>query len=354
MYRSLIQTDGIPTMAPDLPQHDTSVARPDRRRVVGYLSAALSATAATMLSNRSGNAAWPDRPIRLVVPFAAGGPPDFVARALAEPLSSELGATVVVDNRPGAGGITGVTSVARSEPDGYTLLICTSAYIVNKALNDQVSYDPIKDFTPICEIANAPNVFVVNAKLTVNSLNEFAAYARSQRNGVNYSSPGTGTTPQLSSELLRVRANIPMAHIPYNSGPQAAQAVLTNLVQLSCSAVPLVQSHIAAGTLKPLAVTSATRWPGLPDVPTMAEAGFDNFVLDTMVMLAAPAHLPPEITAKLSDSMQGILARPAIREALQRGGFEVVAKPPAELATRISKEVTMWHDIVTVTGLKRN
>jgi tripartite-type tricarboxylate transporter receptor subunit TctC len=340
-------------MAHELPQQDASVPRPDRRRVVGYLSAALAAAASTALTIRNANAAWPARPIRLVVPFAAGGPPDFVARVLAEPLATELGGTVVVDNRPGAGGTTGVTSIARSEPDGHSLLICTSAYILNKALNDQVSYDPVKDFTPICEIANAPNVFVVNTRLGVNSLKEFAVFARSQPNGVNYSSPGTGTTPQLSSELLRVRADIPMAHIPYNSGPQAAQAVITNLVQLCCSAIPLVQPHIEAGTLKPLAVTSATRWRGLPDVPTMAEVGFDDFVLDTMVMLTAPARLPPEIASKLSESMQAILARRAVREVLERGGFDVVAKPPAELAARISKEVTMWQNIVTVTGLKQ-
>ncbi|WP_198164977.1 tripartite tricarboxylate transporter substrate-binding protein [Rhodoplanes sp. Z2-YC6860] len=269
---------------------------------------------------------------------------------MADPLAAEIGGTVVVDNRPGAGGSTGVTGVARAEPDGYTLLIATSAYIVNKALNDQLSYDPVKDFTPICEIANAPNIFVVNANLGVNSLQEFIAFARSQAKGVNYSSPGLGTTPQLSSELLRVRAKISMEHIPYNSGPQAAQAVLTNLVQLSCSAIPLVQPHIEAGTLKPLAVTSATRWRALPDVPTMAESGFDDFVLDTMVMLAGPARLPPAVTARLSDATQAILARPAIRDALQRGGFDVAAKPPAELGARISKEVPMWRDIVAGDG----
>src|SRR5262249_21069342 len=240
-----------------------------------------------------------------------------------------------------------------SEPDGYTLLIATSAYIVNKALNDQISYDPIRDFTPICEIANAPNVFVVSSKLGVNSLNEFVAFAKSQPKGVHYSSPGLGTTPQLSCELLRVRANISMEHVPYNSGPQAAQALLTNLVQLFCSAMPLVQPHIDAGTLKPLAVTSATRWRGLPDVPTMQEAGFDDFVTDTMVMLAGPARLPREVTAKLSEVMQTILIQPAIRQALQRAGFDTVAKPPAALAARIAKEVPMWRDIVTLAGLKR-
>ena len=144
-----------------------------------------------------------------------------------------------------------------------------------------------------------------------------------------------------------------MEHIPYNSGPQAAQAVLSKLVQLSCSALPLVQAQIEAGALKALAVTSATRWRDLPNVPTMAEAGFPDFVLDTMVMLAGPARLPPEITARLSNAMQAILERPAIRQSLQRGGFDVVSKPPAALAARISKEVPMWRDIVAVTGLKR-
>jgi tripartite-type tricarboxylate transporter receptor subunit TctC len=341
-------------MLHDLSCENAIARRPDRRRVLGLLTRALGAMVPIALTRRHADAAWPERPVRLVVPFAAGGPPDFVVRILADPLSAELGGAVVVDNRPGAGGITGVTNVARSEPDGYTLLICTSAYILNKALNDQVGYDPVKDFTPICEVANAPNVFVVNAKLGVNSLGEFVAFARGQPNGVSYSSPGTGTTPQLSSELLRVRTNISMAHVPYNSGPQAAQAVLSNLVQLSCSAIPLVQPHIAAGTLKPLAVTSGTRWRVLPDVPTMAEVGFDDFILDTMVMLAAPAHLPPQILAKLSAAMQTILARPAIHDALQRGGFDVVAKPANELAARISKEIEMWQNIVTVTGLKRN
>jgi tripartite-type tricarboxylate transporter receptor subunit TctC len=314
---------------------------------------ATSGAATAALTGGKAHAAWPGRLVKIVVPFGAGGPPDLVARILADPLAKELNTTVVVENRPGAGGTTGVTGVARSEPDGYTLLIATSAYIVNKALNDKLSYDPIADFTPICEIANAPNVFVVNANLGVNSLKDFVAYVKRQPNGVNYSSPGLGTTPQLCCELLRVRAGIPMQHLPYNSGPQAVQALLTNLVQLFCSAVPLVRPHIEAGKLKPIAVTSATRWRGLPETPTMKEAGFDDFVLDTMVMLTGPAKLPTEITTKVSDALQTILKRPEIRQSLERNGFDVVAKPQAALAARIAKEVPMWRDIVTVTGLKR-
>jgi tripartite-type tricarboxylate transporter receptor subunit TctC len=333
--------------------HHSAVSLPDRRRVIVYLGAATCGAAATALTGGKAHAAWPDRPVKIVVPFGAGGPPDLVARVLADPLAKELNATVVVENRPGAGGTTGVTGVARAEPDGYTLLIATSAYIVNKALNDKLSYDPIADFTPICEIANAPNVFVVNANLGVNSLRDFVAYAKRQPNGVNYSSPGLGTTPQLCCELLRVRAGIPMEHVPYNSGPQAVQALLTNLVQLFCSAFPLVRPHIESGKLKPIAVTSATRWRGLPEVPTMQEAGFDDFVLDTMVMLTGPARLPTEITTKVSNVLQMILKQPGIRQSLERGGFDVVAKPQAALAARIAKEVPMWRDIVTVTGLKR-
>jgi tripartite-type tricarboxylate transporter receptor subunit TctC len=327
-----------------------SAPRPDRRRFIS-LGAATCATAA--LSIGKAQAAWPDRPIKIVVPFGAGGAPDFVARILADQLAKELNATVIVENRPGAGGTTGVSGVARSEPDGYTLLIATSAYILNKALNDKLTYDPIADFTPICEIANAPNVFVVNASLGVNSLKEFTAYAKRQPKGVIYASPGLGTTPQLCCELLRVRAGITMEHIPYNSGPQAVQALLTNQVQLFCSAFPLTQPHIESGQLTPLAVTSATRWRGLPDTPTMQEADFDDFVLDTMVMLAGPARLPNEIATKVSNVLLAILARPEIRRSLERGGFDVVAKPPADLAARIAKEVPMWQDIVKVTGLKR-
>jgi tripartite-type tricarboxylate transporter receptor subunit TctC len=302
---------------------------------------------------RPSSAAWPDRPIRLVVPFGAGGPPDFVARVLAEPLAAEMGGTVIVENRPGAGGTVGVMSVSRAAPDGYSLLIGTSAYVLNKALNDQLGYDPVKDFTPICEIADAPNVFSVSAKLGVNTIKEFVEYARKHPTNLNYSSPGTGTTPQLACELLRARAGIAIEHVPYNSGPQAVQALLSGLVQLFCSAVPLVQSHVAAGTVKALAVTSARRWRGMPDVPTMAEAGFDNFILDTMAMLAGPAKMPPDIVDRLYKATQAALAKPAVSQVLEVGGFDVVARSPEQLAARISSEVTMWNDVVTVIGLKR-
>jgi tripartite-type tricarboxylate transporter receptor subunit TctC len=316
-------------------------------RTVGAHSGAFAI--ASVAGTTAATAAWPDRNIRIVVPFGPGGPPDVVARAITVPLASAIGTNVVVENKPGAGGTTGVVSVARAEPDGYTLLICTSAFVLNKALNEQLPYDPVKDFTPLCEIANAPNVFAVNAKLGVNTLSEFVALCRAKPGQLNYSSPGLGTTPQMSSELLKARAGIAVTHVPYNVGPLAVQALLTGLVQLCCMAVPLLQPHVQAGTLKALAVTGAHRWRGMPDVPTMSELGYENFVVDTLLMLAGPKGLPPDIATKLADSTHTLLQRPELKLTLERVGMDVIAGTPSDLSSRIARDITMWTDIAALT-----
>jgi tripartite-type tricarboxylate transporter receptor subunit TctC len=177
---------------------------------------------------------------------------------------------------------------------------------------------------------------------------------RSRPDGLHYSSPGLGTTPQVSSELLRVRAGIKLVHVPYNNGPQAVQAVITDLVQLSCMAVPLLQPQIDAGTLKALAVTSPRRWRALPDVPTMKEAGFDDFETDTLIMLAGPPNLPSEIVTPVADAMQALLQRPELRASLEKAGLDVTARGPAQLAARIAHDERMWTEIVKSTGLTSN
>jgi tripartite-type tricarboxylate transporter receptor subunit TctC len=326
--------------------------RYSRRRIVRSLGfGAVSLGAATMLSTRSAEAAWPTRIVRIVVPFGPGGPPDLVARVMIEPLSKAIEATVVVENKPGAGSTTGVLSVVRAEPDGGTLLLCTSAFILNKVLNDQLPYEPTKSLTPLCEIANAPNVFVVSSKLGVSSLAEFIALVRSQPDGMHYSSPGSGTTPQMSSELLRIRAGIKLTHVPFNVGPQAVQALLTGHVQLSCMAVPLLQPHIEAGTLKALAVTSPGRWRALPNVPTMREAGFDNFETDTLVMLAGPPGLPHELAKRVADATQALLRLSDVRVALEKAGLDILGNGPAGLAARIAKDEEMWRAIAKSIGV---
>jgi tripartite-type tricarboxylate transporter receptor subunit TctC len=337
----------------DKPQELTLLSTPSRRGLMRGLSGALAA-AALPGSRAAGaplGAAWPPRVIRIVVPFGPGGPPDLVARVLTEPLSKALGTTVVVENRLGAGGTTGVISVVRADPDGGTLLVCTSSFILNKALNAQLPYEPSKSLSPICEIANAPNVFAVNVKLGVGTLKEFVALAASQPEGLHYASPGLGTTPQVSSELLCSRAGIKLVHVPYNTGPQAVQALLTGLVQFICMAAPLLQPHIEAGTFKALAVTSPQRWRALPDVPTMREAGFDNFETDTLLLLAGPPGLPPAIVDTIAEASQAILRQPDIRAALEKAGMDVVAKGPEALAARIARDERMWDDIVKATGL---
>jgi tripartite-type tricarboxylate transporter receptor subunit TctC len=320
-------------------------------RHLGIVSASLAI--GSIAGSGTAEAAWPERTIKIVVPFGPGGLPDGAARVIADRLGPLLGANVIVENRPGAGSATGVTAVARAEPDGYTLLLCTSAYIVNKILNDQLAYDPVKDFTPLTEIATAPNIFVVNAKLGVDTLKDFVALSRSRPDGLNYSSPGTGTTPQLSSELLKVRAGARMTHIPYNNGPLAVQALLTGLVQFSCMSASLLMPHIKAGTLKALAVTSKDRWSGLPNVPTMRELGYDDFVVDTMLMLAGPAQLPADVAARLADAARQVLKEPAVRQTLERASLDVVGGSPSELAARIERDVKLWTEIVTAIGLKK-
>jgi tripartite-type tricarboxylate transporter receptor subunit TctC len=331
-----------------------AAAPSNRREVLRYLGViSASLAAGSIAGSGTAEAAWPERTIKIVVPFGPGGPPDVAARVIADQIGPLLGTNAIVENRPGAGSATGVTAVARAEPDGYTLLVCTSAFIVNKVLNEQLAYDPVKDFTPLTEIATAPNIFVVNAKLGVDTIKDFVALSQSRPDGFNYSSPGTGTTPQLSSELLKVRAGARMTHIPYNNGPLAVQALLSGLVQFSCMSASLLMPHIEAGTLKALAVTSKERWSGLPNVPTMRELGYNDFVVDTMLMLAGPANLPADVTAKLADAARQVLKEPAVRQALERASLDVVGGSPSELAVRIGQDMKLWTQIATAIGLKK-
>jgi tripartite-type tricarboxylate transporter receptor subunit TctC len=297
-------------------------------------------------------AVYPERPITLVVPFAPGGPSDIIGRILSIALSQSLGQQVIIDNRGGAAGNIGMGQVARAMPDGYTLLMTSTAIAVNPALFKNLPYDPFKDFAPISELVNAPNVLVVRPDSGINTVADLVAQVKANPTKFNYSSPGAGTKSHLTGELLKLRAGIQMVHIPFRGAGPAAQAVLSNTTQVGSVALAAAETLIQDGQLRALAVTSEKRWFSLPNVPTMIEAGFPGFISDTFNALFAPAGTPPEIIALLVRESRAAFQRPDARELARKAGFEVVAGTPAELAARVATEVPAVRELVAKAGIK--
>ena len=317
------------------------------------VSLAAAASLGVSLGARPAKAAgYPERPIKIIVPFAPAGPTDIMARILATHLGEAIGGTMVVDNRAGAGGNIGIGAAARAEPDGHTLLITSSAYVVNPGLYAKIPYDPYTDFTPIAELATSPNVILVDPKLGVNSIPDLIARAKANPDELNYASPGIGTTPHLSAELFKIVGGIQITHVPFLGAGPAVQAVLSGTTQIAFAALPPARPHIESGALKALAVTGAHRWFDLPDVPTMVELGYTDFISDTFQGFLAPAKTPPAIVKLLSTKSIEILKTPAIAEQLRNNGFEVIANGPDGMRKRIADEVPKWRDIVAKAGIK--
>jgi tripartite-type tricarboxylate transporter receptor subunit TctC len=297
-------------------------------------------------------AAYPERVITLVVPFPAGGPTDIIARIVSAAFNRSLGQSVVVENRTGGGGNPGIAAVARAAPDGYTLLLTSTAIAVNPALYSNLPYDPVKDFVPICELVNAPNVLFVRADSELKTLADLIARAKSAPGVLNYSSPGAGTKSHLSAEQLKLRAGIDMVHIPYRGGGPATMALLEGTVHVGSVALAPVEPLIKEGKFRALAVTGAERWFSLPDVPTMIESGFPGFVSDTFNALFAPAATPPEIVALLARESQAALKTPEARAQALRAGYQIVAGTPDELAARLRAEIPAVKELVARLGIK--
>jgi tripartite-type tricarboxylate transporter receptor subunit TctC len=328
-------------------------ACPSRRAILRTAGLAIGALAAPGPGLRQARAAgYPDRPVKIIVPFAPAGPTDIMARILATHLGDAIGGTVIVENKPGAGGNIGIGTAAHAEPDGYTLLVTSSAYVVNPGLYAKIPYDPYKDFAPIAELGTSPNVFVANPKLGVNSMAELIARAKADPNELNYSSPGVGTTPHLSAELLKLIAGIQITHVPFSGAGPAIQAVLGGTTQIACVALPPAHPQIESGALKALAVTGERRWFDLPDVPTMVELGYKDFIADTFQGFLAPAKTPPAIVELLSAKAVAILKTPKIAEQLRNDGFEVIANGADGMRKRIADEVPKWREIAARAGIK--
>ncbi len=326
-----------------------------RRRVIkgaGALAAGIAAPG--VLHIGAAWAAYPDRPIKIVVANTPGGPSDIIARMLAAEMAGPLGQSVFIENKGGAGGNIGMGFAARAEPDGYTLLLTTSAYVVNPGLYKSIPYDPFKDFVPICEPAVNPHVFTVKADHPAKSMKELVAMVKANPDKYNISTPPIGTTPQLQVEVLKLREGLQkMATVVFKGGGDAIKALLSGEVQISSGTLAPAFPHMKAGTIKALAQTGATRWVGLPDVPTMGEAGFKDFVFDTYCALVAPAKTPPEIVARLEKTVLDILAKPEMKKKLTDAGFQITALDGKGHAARIAREVAMYKEIIQKAGIKQ-
>jgi tripartite-type tricarboxylate transporter receptor subunit TctC len=328
-------------------------ALPSRRRILRAAGLAAGAAVTSRLGIGGANAAaYPERPIKIIVPFAAAGPTDIMARILGQSLATALGGSIVVENRPGAGGNIGIGYVAHAEADGYTLLVVSTAYVVNPGLYAKIPYDPYKDFAPIAELGTTPNSILVTPKLGVNSIAELIARARAKPDELNYASPGAGTTPHLSGEFLKIVGGIEMTHVPFNGAAPALQALLAGTTQVAVSALPPVLPFAQSGEIKVLAVTGAHRWPDLPNVPTMVELGYKDFVAETAQFFFAPAKTAPGIVEKLSAKSIEVLRKPDIVEQLRINGYEVIAHGPEGLRKRIELEVPKWRDVIAKAGIK--
>jgi tripartite-type tricarboxylate transporter receptor subunit TctC len=332
---------------------DEKSARRSRRDVLKTAGLLVGAAATSSLGPARAKAAgYPERPVKIIVPFAPAGPTDIMARILIAHLGDAIGGNMIVENKPGAGGNIGIGAAAHAEPDGHTLLITSSAYVVNPGLYAKIPYDPYTDFAPIAELGTSPNVILVDPKLGVNSIPDLIARAKANPDELNYASPGIGTTPHLSGELFKIVGGIQITHVPFSGAGPAVQAVLSGTTQIAFAALPPARPHIESGALKALAVTGARRWFDLPDVPTMVDLGYTDFISDTFQGFLAPAKTPPAIVELLSTKSIEILKRPAIAEQLRNNGFEVIANGPDGMRKRIADEVPKWRDIVAKAGIK--
>lgn len=296
---------------------------------------------------------YPARPITLVVPFAPGGSASTAARSVADKMSETLGQQIVIDNRGGAGGTVATRAVAKAPPDGYTLLVVTSATVgTSPSLFQNLGYDPRKDFAPIGLIAATPNLIAVHPTFPARSLAELIKIGKEATTPIPYGSPGTGTLNHLTVELLAYRTGMKVAHVPYKGAGPALNDLLGGHINVLISAIPNAHSHIVAGTIHGLAVTGAKRSALIPDVPTFAEAGLPGYDVPLRWGLAAPAGTPRPIIDKLNAALNAALATDEVRQRLAIEGAEPQPTTPEEYAGIIDREVAMWSDLVKAAGIK--
>jgi tripartite-type tricarboxylate transporter receptor subunit TctC len=295
---------------------------------------------------------FPNRPIRVVVPFPAGGPNDVIARVVTKAVSESVGQPVVIDNRAGAGGVVGTDFVAKSPADGYTLAITSAGALVISPSLQPMPYDTFKDLSLLTQVAAVPELLVVHPSVPARSLAELVALAKSQPGKLNFASTGNGGMPHLAAELLKFSAGIDMVHIPYRGAAPAVTDIVGGQVQLMFADIPVLLPHVQAGKLRALAVGSKSRAPATPDVPTTTEAGFADVEADNWYGLVGPAHLPAPVAAKLFAEFSKAMKQKEVIDQLAKQGATLVGQPSVEFAAYARREAAKWAQVVKTSGAK--
>jgi tripartite-type tricarboxylate transporter receptor subunit TctC len=301
----------------------------------------------------NGAESFPTRPIRLIVPYPAGGGTDIVGRVLGQKLHESLGQPVVIDNRGGAGGTLGTAAAAKSAPDGYTLLLVPTSHVINPSIYAKLPYDTEKDFAPITMVASAAILMAVDPRVPADTVRAFVEAAKANPQVLaNYGSAGTGTVFHLTGELFKQLTGLQLQHVPYRGGAPTVTALLAGEIPLAFETMLALQPHVRAGTLRALAVTSARRSVIMPEIATTAEAGFASLVADNSYALFAPVGTPAPILTRLHDATVAALALPEVRDQLREQGAEVVGNSPAELAAYVAAEIPKWAALARQAGVK--
>jgi tripartite-type tricarboxylate transporter receptor subunit TctC len=316
------------------------------RSIPRYLAAGAALLAAFIFAATANAAGYPDHPVKVIVPFAAGGPTDVMARLVAQKLSDKLGQQFYIENIAGAGGNIGTVNVARAAPDGYTILFASSSYVVNPSLYKNCPYDAFKDFIPVILAAITPNILIVNPQVKANTAKELIALIKANPNKFTFASPGLGTTPDLASDLFKVTYDLDFAIAPYKGGGPAAQAVLANEVPASFVAMTPTTQLVKGGRLRALAVTTKKRSSALPEVPTLAEAGITGQDSETMQGVFVPKGTPKAVVDLLQREIAAIVAAPDMKANMGPLGFEPEGGSSAEFAAYVAAEVAKWKKVI--------
>ena len=307
---------------------------------------------ASWMPARAADAQWPTRPIKLVVPFSAGGFADVVARIVAQSMQGRLGQPVVVENKPGAGSTIGTDGVAKAQPDGYTLVLVSTTHVISPKLYKSVPFDPLRDFMAIGRVVEAPYVLVVNPDFPPKTVAEYIEAARAAPDKYHYASSGNGSTQHLIGALFATNANAPIRHIPFRGSAQAMQDVIGGVIESTFAGLPNALPHIRSGRVRALAVTSTTRATQLPDVPTMQQAGVADFDASPWLALLAPGATPAPIVERLATALQEALAEKSVLRAFDEAGVVAAPSTPGQMRELLEAESVRWGQVVKETGIR--